>query len=313
MSRFVPIAILALLLVTGCCGSGGGEPAADRDDRDREESPADTPAEVAPVAQVSPVEELYTDSAGSRYRARVLDAPEGELGAADLAGLSPAELRVWRNAIYARYGYPFKSADLQEIFGDQGWYEPRSPFDSSQLTATDNANIALIKDAEKAAKADVPPDFVAFFGEFEDAVKRGDGEFVMDHIQVPLTRRMRVMMTPSTLGEPTVSTSSRRDLTRTQEYWLGMDEGPGFPRPAEADIEHHPGWQLALGPELYAGAGIGKGSFSFEGRGRQVAASNGTWKPGKEWGDSDNESTLLFARQDDSWVLEEIYLVRFYP
>lgn len=313
MSRAVPTCVVAVLLITGCCGTGSPEIRGESGDRPSDSPDVETPVEVAPVAHVTPVEEFFTDSAGNRYQAHVLDAPGGDLTSEDLVGLSPAELRVWRNAIYARYGYPFKSADLQEIFEQQGWYERRSPFDSSQLTARDKANIALIKEAEKAAKADVPADFVAFVREFESAVKRGDGDFVMAHVKAPLPQRMRIMMTPSTLGEPSVFTSSREDLEEIREYWLGMDEGPGFDRPRESEIEHYPGWQLVLGPKMYAGAGIGRGKFRFEGRGRQVAASNGVWKPGKEWGDSDNESTLLFARDGDTWVLEEIYLVRFYP
>ncbi len=307
MARTVPTRLLLLLFLAGCCGSGNPGRQTASGDPEAEVSTVD-----APTAPETPGEELFTDAAGQRYHPKVLDAPAGELTTVDLEGLSPAELRVWRNAIYARYGYPFKSADLQEIFEQQPWYERQSPFDASQLTATDKANIALIKDAEKAAKADVPADFVTFFAEFEDAVERGDGAFVLAHVQVPLTARMRVMMTPSTLGEARVYAHSREELDATREYWLGVDE-VGFERPAESEIEHHPGWQLILGPKLYAGAGIGKGKFHLEGRGRQVAASNGTWKPGKEWGDSDNESTLLFTRQGDSWLLEEIYLVRFYP
>jgi hypothetical protein len=297
--RLCWLLLFPLLLPLGC--AGGDPPAPARDA---------TPA--TEVAVVTPVDEHFTDRAGQRYDRKVLDRPPGELTSADLDGLSPAELRVWRNAIYARYGYPFKSTDLQEIFETRSWYEQKSTFAASRLTDEDKANVALIKAAEKAAKEEIPAGFPAFFGEFESAVTRGDGEFVLAHVQLPLTRRLRVMESPSTLGEAQVSRYTRPELLESREFWPGMD-AEVFERPAEADIEHHPNWQLVLGKKMYTGAGLGGGDFTFEGRGPQVAASQGRYKPGAEWGDSDNESTLLFAQHDGGWKLDEIYLVRYFP
>lgn len=42
----------------------------------------------------------------------------------DLAGLSKEELRLARNEIYARYGYIFLDASLNEYFKTKTWYEP---------------------------------------------------------------------------------------------------------------------------------------------------------------------------------------------
>ncbi|MFP4448114.1 MAG: YARHG domain-containing protein [Bacteroidales bacterium] len=44
-------------------------------------------------------------------------------GKEDLQKLSKSQLRKLRNAFYAREGYDFKSADLQEFFGQFDWYE----------------------------------------------------------------------------------------------------------------------------------------------------------------------------------------------
>lgn len=73
-----------------------------------------------------------------------------------------AQLRILRNATFARYGRPFKSADLTDFFYGPDAAErfknvrmPPSPnpkFSDSQLTETDKANIALIAAAEKKAK-----------------------------------------------------------------------------------------------------------------------------------------------------------------
>lgn len=42
----------------------------------------------------------------------------------DIAGLSKAERRILRNAIYAMHGRKFKSADLQQYFSQYSWYVP---------------------------------------------------------------------------------------------------------------------------------------------------------------------------------------------
>lgn len=41
-----------------------------------------------------------------------------------LSELSKAELRIYRNLIFARYGYVFKSKDLNDYFKATSWYKP---------------------------------------------------------------------------------------------------------------------------------------------------------------------------------------------
>ena len=41
-----------------------------------------------------------------------------------LEDLSKADLRIYRNLVYAGYGYVFQSKDLQEYFGSKDWYHP---------------------------------------------------------------------------------------------------------------------------------------------------------------------------------------------
>lgn len=68
---------------------------------------------------------------------------------ADLRNLSPGELRVLRNTIYARHGRKFKSADLQRYFNSFPWYEPRyNEIDPSSLSAIEKHNISLIQKYE---------------------------------------------------------------------------------------------------------------------------------------------------------------------
>ena len=70
---------------------------------------------------------------------------EREVTAADLSGLSKADLRIMRNWIYARHGYKFKSKDLQDYFGQFDWYSPRYTDVTSQLSTIEKNNVEFIK------------------------------------------------------------------------------------------------------------------------------------------------------------------------
>lgn len=65
----------------------------------------------------------------------------------DIKNYTPSELRILRNAIFARHGYIFQSTDLKEYFGRFYDYNP-STTTSPQLNSIENANIALIKSYE---------------------------------------------------------------------------------------------------------------------------------------------------------------------
>ena len=57
-----------------------------------------------------------------------------------------AECRIWRNAMFARHGYIFKSADLREHFSQFTWYVPR--YSSVTLTPTEVHNVNVLKGLE---------------------------------------------------------------------------------------------------------------------------------------------------------------------
>lgn len=52
----------------------------------------------------------------------------------DIEQLSDNDLRIAINEIYARHGYHFKSADLQEYFNSTRWYEDEGITDQSEIT-----------------------------------------------------------------------------------------------------------------------------------------------------------------------------------
>ena len=56
----------------------------------------------------------------------------------DIEQLSDKDLRIAINEIYARHGYHFKSADLQNYFSDTSWYVDEGITDQSEITSEFN-------------------------------------------------------------------------------------------------------------------------------------------------------------------------------
>lgn len=73
---------------------------------------------------------------------------ERAVGAADLAGKTAGDLRLLRNAIFARHGYIFKSADLTEYFSKFSWYQPKHKDVTAFLSKLEQQNIAFISKFE---------------------------------------------------------------------------------------------------------------------------------------------------------------------
>ncbi len=75
----------------------------------------------------------------------------------DLVNLTADELGILRNAIYARYGYIFKTKKYADYFSGFDWYSPSSEDVNSKLTENDKSNIALIQKVERFNEKNVKP------------------------------------------------------------------------------------------------------------------------------------------------------------
>lgn len=65
-----------------------------------------------------------------------------------LYDLSPDQLRILRNAIFAIHGYRFKSNDLTDYFSRFDWYIPESSDVTASLSTIEKKNIERIKKFE---------------------------------------------------------------------------------------------------------------------------------------------------------------------
>lgn len=77
-----------------------------------------------------------------------------QLTAADLEGLSKAELRLARNEIYARNGMIFGIDDLDEYFKGKSWYTPKYRsdefYDTVEMSIIEETNVDFILQKEKS-------------------------------------------------------------------------------------------------------------------------------------------------------------------
>lgn len=112
--------------------------ALDLDTSEKEVTEKTVVKEVIRKVQASPTNDYYI----------IPDSDYYYLTEGDLYGLSSYELRLARNEIYARYGYIFKSEELQNYFNSQYWYSPNSSASENSLSSLEKANVNFIKSYE---------------------------------------------------------------------------------------------------------------------------------------------------------------------
>lgn len=78
------------------------------------------------------------------------DSSDRLLSPAELDNYSALELRIARNEIFARRGLRFSNRALRDHFGQFNWY--RATSDAVELSAVEQANVALLRSAEAAAR-----------------------------------------------------------------------------------------------------------------------------------------------------------------
>ncbi len=107
-------------------------------------APAPMPGRTSPaVAAPVPVPDLPARINGFIF----LDSDRRRLSINEVLQLTPYEMRIARNEIFARKGRIFRSSDLQDHFGRMPWYQPRHA--EVRLNAIEKANVTLIQAAER--------------------------------------------------------------------------------------------------------------------------------------------------------------------
>jgi len=103
---------------------------------------------ISPSATPSPAPSLSTSKAISGDYV-ISDSDTRIIKEAEIRDFTPWQLKVARNEIYARYGRPFVHKDLQCYFATKSWYQKDESFTESELSATENKNVATIQAYEQ--------------------------------------------------------------------------------------------------------------------------------------------------------------------
>lgn len=86
---------------------------------------------------------LYTGKSYVRYQI-ILPYLQDEHALDKLRRLSPQQLRILRNTVFAQYGRVFTSPKLRQYFEKQWWYEANPNFDIRELNQEDRQLLALL-------------------------------------------------------------------------------------------------------------------------------------------------------------------------
>lgn len=80
-------------------------------------------------------------------------------------------LRILRNKLFAKYGYKFKSSELQNYFNSKSWYKINPNYNHSLLTKADSLSIQTVIKYENLLN-DLSPDSVKLLKQIFDFRKR---------------------------------------------------------------------------------------------------------------------------------------------
>lgn len=121
-----------------------------------EPAPLPTANSQQPTASSLPLTTVTNTGTNNKYNSiRLIDASSRVLTVDEVKQMTSDELRLARNAIYARHGYLFKDKELAEFFKAQRWFKETTPTlegVAAKLTKTENANIKRIQTEEAARK-----------------------------------------------------------------------------------------------------------------------------------------------------------------
>lgn len=98
--------------------------------------------------------------------------------AEDIAQNSLGEIKILRNEIFARHGYRFKNARLEEYFSNFYWYDAKTDSASGiNLNSVEEANINLFRNREAVIKSEREA-IIAALTEVKRAINNHDDELI---------------------------------------------------------------------------------------------------------------------------------------
>lgn len=164
-SGLIVLIIVLVVIVLGALGAGGYVYYRYAKEKDESESlrtelkvfkasptPTPSPTSVSPTTTptATPVAACSKTGAMPTNGYVISDSSSRVISTAEIKSLTPWQLKVARNEIYARHGRPFVHKDLSCYFANQNWYIANLNYSEGLLSVVENKNVATILDFEKA-------------------------------------------------------------------------------------------------------------------------------------------------------------------
>lgn len=186
------------------------------------------------------------------------DSNERKLNEDELWEMGLQQLYLARNEIFARYGYDFNGAFLQEYFGSLSWYEKIPGFKSPPVTPLETENAALILKIEKemggpfiSSKKVMPGEETAteaFPDIFAYSSDRALSRSVLQALTLPELSIARNEIY-ARHGYP-FSSQALQQYFATKPYYF---RDPSAKDPNFSDIENHNLWLIRKVERIYGG------------------------------------------------------------
>jgi hypothetical protein len=147
MALIIIIVVIGALIILGVAGFFGWRYISNKYLKSTPATTTKTSPTATPTTRASSSSNLAKKTISTDYV--IADSNSRVISESELVNLTPWELKVARNEIYARHGRPFVHKDLQCYFATKSWYQIDNSFIESVLSSTETKNIATIQAYEQ--------------------------------------------------------------------------------------------------------------------------------------------------------------------
>lgn len=147
MTLIIILIVVGALIVLGVGGYFGWKYWKNKTQPKAETTTTTTTPTTTPTTTATTTPSTNSSSSSKTTIATDYVIPDSDtrvISTSELTALTPWQLKVARNEIYARHGRGFVHKDLQCYFKTKSWYTVNPNYSDTLLTTIDNKNVATI-------------------------------------------------------------------------------------------------------------------------------------------------------------------------
>lgn len=155
MEKILTLGIATMLLLTFSCSNNDSEIEEMKAKLNKQEQELneqkenmlkkDIAEKEEEIAQLKSKKSTSNPTFFARGKGMFPEGSERRLTNDDVYDLSPRELKIMRNEIFARHGFIFKTNDMRNHFSTQAWYRPLNENVTNMLSQIEQENVNFIR------------------------------------------------------------------------------------------------------------------------------------------------------------------------